>query len=124
MKITHLFYILASLFMLSCAAANGTSPRCFERPKYFIVQREHSNDIGAHFLVKYKRSPTQSVLCAYTVDQNDFEIDEVENDYIAEINDLLFLSGSTGPTGNGLSVWSLQTREKVYHVVYEEPLEL
>lgn len=87
---------------------------CHDSPKYFIISRPSGVSVNDDYLIKYKKTEDQSILCEYFVEETDFEIKDIANGFIAIENNFLIIKTGTGPDNTYLMVFDLNNRKKVY----------
>lgn len=103
------------------AACSVNNLNCEESSKYFVMSK--NSDILSDFLVKYKTSKDQFILCSYVVEETDFELkDQAATYFLALTDNFLILDSGTAPDPRGLTVYDLNSRKKVYTDTYSKPI--
>ncbi len=96
---------------------------CISNNKYFVIEKNLTDSVGANHLIKFKTDANQNFVCEYVVEKGDFEIKNEWAEYtLALENNFLILDSGTGPDPRGLIIYNLSTRKKVYTDEYFEPV--
>lgn len=96
---------------------------CVSNDKYFVIEKNLTDSVGADHLVKYKTNANQNLSCEYIVGNGDFEIKNEWAEYtLALENNFLILDSGTGPDPRGLIIYNLSSRKKVYTDEYFQPV--
>ncbi len=98
---------------------------CVSNNKYFVVEKNLTDSVGANHLVKYKINENQNFSCEYVVEKGDFEIKNEWAEYtLALENNFLILDSGTGPDPRGLIIYDLNARKKVFEDTYSRPITI
>ncbi len=98
---------------------------CVDNDKYFIIENNSIDSVGADHLVKYKNNRDDNFDCKYVVAKGDFEIKNEWAEYTLGLeNNLLILDSGTGTDPRGLIIYNLDLRKKVYEDLYSEPVDI
>lgn len=98
---------------------------CVSNTKYFVIESNLTDSVGANHLVKFKTSENQNFDCKYVVEKGDFEIKNEWAEYaLALENNFLILDSGTGPDPRGLVVYDLNLRKKIYEDSYSQPINI
>ena len=112
-----------SILVTKSSAASANEATCNESPKYFVVEENHTGDVGTDHLIKYKTTESQHFECKYVVEKTDFEIKNEWADYFLALeNNFLILDSGTGPATRGLIVYDLTKRANVFSDTYSRPI--
>ena len=98
---------------------------CVSNTKYFVIESNLTDSVGANHLVKFKTDANQNFVCEYKVEKGDFEIKNEWAEYtLALDNNFLILDSGTGPDPRGLIIYDLNLRKKVYEDSYSQPINI
>lgn len=98
---------------------------CISNTKYFVIESNLTDSVGANHLVKYKTNENQNFECKYVIEKGDFEIKNEWAEYtLALENNFLILDSGTGPDSRGLIIYDLNLRKKVYEDSYSQPINI
>lgn len=98
---------------------------CVNNDKYFVIEKNLTDSVGANHLVKYKTNANQNPSCEYLVGNGDFEIKNDWAEYtLALENNFLILDSGTGPDPRGLIIYNLYSRKKVFEDTYSKPITI
>lgn len=113
--------IACLLLVLSpLTGAASDQPICHDTSDYRVIEAPTEN-VGTHFLIKYKTVTSPDPECRYVVADGDFELRNEDAEYFLGLTgDLLILDSGTGPEPRGLIIWNLHTRTKVYSGRYAD----
>ena len=101
--------------------------RCSTFRNYFVVEQEDKRAVGENILVKHRDSSSGLFRCAYKVASSDFEIKNgMGNSFLGLLGDLIFVDSGTGANVDGLAIYNLSLRKKVYEIgiADDEPVEV
>ena len=97
--------------------------RCYQSPRYFVIEKNIKARVGNDFLVKFKATAEDNPPCSYALEDNDFEIKNEWAAYFSGLkDDLLFLESYTCPGPFILSIWDLTKRQKVFEGSCNDPI--
>ncbi len=109
---------------------------CHESQRYFVIEENHTGDVGSDHLIKYKNTPNQHFDCEYIVEKgetgpsewttsDDFEIKNEGAEYFLALEgDFLILDSGTGPQPRGLIIYDLKERTKIFSDRYSRPISV
>lgn len=100
---------------LTCVVDNKVyEHHCLGNDEYFVI-RESERYAPGNYVVKRKQTPEQEFACDYSVQQDDYEIQNEGADRLFALEgNHLFISSATGPGPAGLTIYDLARREVVF----------
>lgn len=88
---------------------------CYTFRSYGVIEEQDKTAVGNNILVKYLNSPSERFPCAYVVGKTDFEIRNlIGNGFLGLVGDLIFIQSGTGANVDGLTIYNLTLRKKVF----------
>lgn len=89
--------------------------RCYTFRSYAVIEKQDTAAVGNDVLVKYRKSSNDRLPCAYLVKSSDFEIkNRLGNSFLGLLGDLIFIESGTGANVDGLAIYNLSLRKKVF----------
>lgn len=98
---------------------------CYTFRSYTVIEERDTAAVGDNVLVKHGKSSGGRVPCAYVVGSSDFEIrNRMGNGFLGLVGDLIFIESSTGASVDGLTIYDLSLRRKVFEtgIADDEPV--
>jgi hypothetical protein len=100
-------------------------PKCYEYPKFYVIEAELTDSVGSDILVKFKKDDKEQMKCEYVVNKLDYEVKNEWAEYFFGISgNFMFLESSTGPDPRGLMIYDLVQRKKMYETSFSGPIVL
>jgi hypothetical protein len=90
-----------------------------------VIERSREGVEGLDILVKYKKSASEVLPCAYKVESGDFELLNQDATYFFTFTDnFLVLDSGTAPSFRSLVAYDLRNRQKVFTDSYARPFSV
>lgn len=91
---------------------------CTETDKFFLIAKDHEDNVGQDILIKTKDS-TVTNTCKYEVAANDFEIKGVDPEYYKALQEnALVTDVGTGPSGRSFRLYDMVDKKLVVEKKY------